>query len=208
MSHSDTPKSFAMVNKLLVFTLCAVLAAPVLAGGYGGRYHYGGHYGGHYGYRHHGGGDDGAALLAGLVIGGLVGYLISEDRHYRRPAYRHGSYARPYTRHDYVGYGYGHDYYSFGRAYSGPVYRREWRRPVPQRQVVRVVPQPRRSTTAAPVDRELAGEGCRMTREYTTTIEVDGRERDAYGTKCLTANGSWILGRPRLVPDFDQPNAD
>lgn len=179
-----------MLKKLLVFTLCAVLAAPVLAGGYGGRYHYGGHYG----YRHHGGGDDGAALLAGLVIGGLVGYFISEDRHYRRPAYRYGRYPRGYTRYDYE---YGHDY-------GGPVYRREAHRPAPRRRVVRVVPQPRRSSAAAPIDREFAGEGCRMTREYTTTIEIDGRERDAYGTKCLTADGSWVLGRPKLVPELHQ----
>lgn len=190
-----------MLRKIMVFAVCAALAAPALAGGYGGRYHYGGHYG----YRHHGGGDEGATLLAGLVIGGLVGYFISEDRHYRRPAYHHRSYRHPYTRQD---YGYGHDYYDLGHDYFEPVYRRQWHRPAAPRQIVRVVPQPRQTAAAASMDRELAGEGCRMTREYTTTIEIDGHERDAYGTKCLVADGSWVLGRPRLVPEFDQPNAD
>jgi len=182
-----------MMKNLLVFTLCAALSAPVLAGGYGGRHYYGGHHGGHYGYRHHGGGDAGTALVAGLLIGGLAGYFISEDHHYRRDGYRHGPYRYRYTHYDYD-----HRY-----DYGGRVYRHEVYRPVAPRRVLRVPPRPQRVTAAAPVDREFAGAGCRMTREYSTTVEIDGRKRDAYGTKCLAADGSWILGRLKLAPEFE-----
>jgi len=166
--------------------LCCVITTAALAGGYGGRYHYGGHYG----YGHHGGGDEGAALLAGLVIGGLVGYFVNESRHHR-PAYRHGRY----YSHRYDDHGYDRLRYSRRPAYRHDSYRPE----VVRREVVRLAPRARRS----PAEGEFAGAGCRMTREYTTTVEVDGRERDAYGTKCLTADGSWILGRPKLVPSFE-----
>lgn len=170
-----------MLKRCFVLLLGAMLAAPALAGGWGGHRYYGGHF--HY--RHHGGGDAGPALLTGLVFGGLVGYLISEDRHYRR-TYRD----EPYWGGPRVGYrSYDPEYREYGYRYREyPAY-------------VRVVPQPRRVVVAG--DPEFAGEACRMTREYTTTIEIDGRQREAYGTKCLAADGSWILGRPKLVPDFD-----
>lgn len=173
-----------MLKRCLVLLLGVTLAAPALAGGYGGRHYYGhgGHFGGHY--RGHGG-DAGAALLAGLVIGGLAGYFINEDRHYRRRAYWNDPYP--------------------GYRYDAPRYRRKHRNygyePGPYREYVRV--PPRTDTVVVPVDREFAGRGCRMTREYTTTIEIDGERHEAYGTKCLTADGSWELGRPKLVPEFD-----
>jgi surface antigen len=157
-----------MIKRLSVLLLCAVLSAPALAGGYGGRYHYGGYY------HHRGGHGDGAALLlGGLVLGGLIGYFVSEDRYYRRSYY-------PTYRHDY-----------YGRPYYGPVYR----------EYVRVVPAPTRVIVRE--SPEFAGRNCRMTREYTTTIEIDGENREAYGTKCLTADGSWVLGAPKLAPEFD-----
>ena len=160
-----------MIKRLLILLLCATLPAPALTGGYGG-YRYGGYYHGH------GDGDEGVALLAGLLIGGLVGYFVSEDRYYRR------SYYPPYR------YDPGYDPY-YGRVYYQPVYR----------EYVRVVPAPPRVVVRD--SPEFAGQSCRMTREYTTTIEIDGRPREAYGTKCLTADGSWVLGAPRLVPDFE-----
>jgi len=161
-----------MHKRILILILCAALPATALAGGYGGRYHYGGHY-----YRHgHGGGDEAAALIGGLVVGGLIGYLISEDRYSRRRAYPVYSYRPdPYYHGGYRDYGY--------REHV-PVRR------APQRVVVRQDP-------------EFAGHQCQMTREYTTTIEIDGELREAYGTKCLTPNGSWVLGRPKLAPEFD-----
>jgi len=169
-----------MIKRALILILCAALPATGMAGGwYGHGFGYnGGHHGGHY--RHGGHGDGkGAALVTGLVIGGLAGWLISEDRHSRRYAYSSYSYDRYpyYDRYRYSGY--------------RPVYREY----VP----VRVVPRP----VVVREDAEFAGQGCRMTREYTTTIEIDGRPREAYGTRCLTANGSWVLGRSRLVPELD-----
>lgn len=169
-----------MIKRALILILCAALPASGMAGGWyghGGGYHGGHHFGGHY--RHGGHGGKGEALLAGLVIGGLAGWLISEDRHSRRYAYSSYSYGRYpyYERYRYSGY--------------RPVYREY----VP----VRVAPRP----VVVRENPEFAGESCRMTREYTTTIEIDGRPHEAYGTRCLTAEGSWILGRPRLVPEFD-----
>jgi hypothetical protein len=172
-----------MLKRYLVLLLCMALTAPALAGGWGGRYHYGygGHFGGHY--RGHGGGDEGAALLAGLVIGGLVGWFINEDRHYyRERVYRDDPYPR--------------DYY-----YAPPTgYRDYGYAPPPPRKYVRVVP---RVEAPSRVEPEFAGRNCRMTREYTTTIEIDGEQREAYGTRCLTADGSWVLGSPKLVPEPD-----
>lgn len=164
-----------MLKRVLVLMLAATLAAPAMAGGWGGHHYYGSHF--HY--RHHGG-DAGGALVAGLVFGGLVGYLISEDRHYRRD----------YWDEPRVGY---RSYYPEYREYG---YRY---REVPAYVVVE--PEPSRVVVSG--DPEFAGETCRMTREYTTTIEIDGEQHEAYGTKCLTPNGSWILGRPKLVPDFN-----
>lgn len=162
-----------MLKRFLVLALCAAMPATALAGGwYGPRHHFGASY--HYG--HHDGGD-GAALLTGLVVGGLIGWFISEDRYYRQRAYPVYSYRRdPYLE-----------------------YRPTYRQPV-QRTYVPVRPAPRRVVVRQ--DPGLAGHQCRMTREYTTTIEIDGERREAYGTKCLTADGSWVLGRPRLVPEF------
>jgi hypothetical protein len=48
---------------------------------------------------------------------------------------------------------------------------------------------------------EFSGSDCLMTREYTTTITISGIDREAYGTRCMTADGGWILGRPKLMPD-------
>jgi hypothetical protein len=169
-----------MIKRALILFMCLALPASVLAGGYGGRYHYGGHYQ----HRHHGGGD-GTALLAGLLVGGLIGYFISEDRHYRRYAYpprryHHDPWYRDRYRHDYRHYGYRGGYY---REYVPA-------RPAPRRVVVREA-------------RRAGGQQCVMTREYTTTVEIDGQPRQAYGTRCMTRDGAWILGQPRLVPEFD-----
>ncbi len=43
---------------------------------------------------------------------------------------------------------------------------------------------------------------CLMTREYTTTVNVDGKKRQAYGTRCMRADKSWVLGPTKLVPKF------
>ncbi|PIU49663.1 MAG: hypothetical protein COS92_05425 [Desulfobacterales bacterium CG07_land_8_20_14_0_80_52_14] len=41
---------------------------------------------------------------------------------------------------------------------------------------------------------------CLQTREYTTTIIIEGKEVQAYGTKCLRPDGSWSYGPAQPVP--------
>lgn len=61
-----------------------------------------------------------------------------------------------------------------------------------------------RPLPAAPVAREYAEpSGCLQTREYTTILNVDGEAKEAYGTRCLRADGSWVFGPPKIAPQFD-----
>lgn len=39
---------------------------------------------------------------------------------------------------------------------------------------------------------------CRETRDYETTIFIDGQEAAAYGTACLMADGTWVAGPMRV----------
>jgi len=41
-----------------------------------------------------------------------------------------------------------------------------------------------------------------MTREYTTTITIDGVDREAYCTRCMVSEGNWVLGRLKLMPEL------
>lgn len=127
----------------------------------------GGHRGGHHG-GHHGGGHVGD-IAAGLIIGGVFGYLINQDR-YR---YNNNYAYRDYRADDYV--------------HSPKVYEQ-------------VEPLPKVIITER--DSEFAGHDCMMTREYTTTITIDGVDKEAYGTRCMTVDGGWILGQPKLMPDL------
>ena len=136
---------------------------------YGGNYHGGYHHGGH----HHNNNDNDEwwALGAGLLIGGLAGYLISENRYAYYPEPRYYSYDEP-------------------AYYASPA------PPV----VTRVYPAP---PPVVPVYSEPAiGPTCLQTREYTTTVDIDGQPREAYGTRCLQADGTWLLGPVKLVPQF------
>jgi surface antigen len=169
-----------MKRPILTTIIALSLAAPAWAGGpyYGGSYYYrpapvygGGyrHYDGYRdrdGYRHHRrhDHDNSGALVGGLLLGGLVGYALSESN-------------RP-------------DYYVTTPAYPAPAYT--------------VVPAPAPVVVQqAEVDPEL-GE-CVMTREYTTTVRIDGRQHRAFGTRCMKPNGTWVLGRPKLDPDEPLP---
>ncbi len=42
---------------------------------------------------------------------------------------------------------------------------------------------------------------CLQTREYTTTMVIEGRTVEAYGTRCLQPDGSWRYGPAQPVPD-------
>ncbi|MFQ5485679.1 MAG: hypothetical protein ACE5DO_10170 [Desulfobacterales bacterium] len=46
----------------------------------------------------------------------------------------------------------------------------------------------------------LKYDSCLQTREYTTTIVIEGRTVEAYGTKCLRPDGSWSYGPAQPVP--------
>jgi surface antigen len=89
------------MKRLTTLTATAVVmglaAAPALAGGYySGGVGYHGYYGGaHFGgrYHHHGHGDTGAALAAGLIFGAALGYALNDHRRdYRYDAYAYDPY--------------------------------------------------------------------------------------------------------------------
>jgi hypothetical protein len=42
---------------------------------------------------------------------------------------------------------------------------------------------------------------CLQPREYTTTMVIEGKTVEAYGTKCLQPDGSWRYGPAQPVPD-------
>ncbi len=154
----------------VVFLLLIFAVATARAGVHGSWY-----------YGHHGHGHDGAAWLAGLAIGGLFGYLISEN-HYRS-GYPHRHVNRRWSYYPYRD-PFAHDW---------PRYRRYRTLAVePSVSLVRTRPS-----------RPAEFSHCRMTREYTTRVEVDGEMKRAYGTKCMRPDGSWELGRAKLVPEFN-----
>lgn len=174
-----TKVSKACMCAALTLALVAGAVSPSAAGwGYRSYYGFGHHYGfgRYYGYGSHfygyGHGGTGAAVLFGL---GLLTILMSQPR------------TRTYDRY----YRYPTTIYRQPRTvYVQPTVR-QVRAPV-QRPAPRVVPRPTRAALPP---------GCLMIREYTTTVMVDGRERDAYGDKCLLADGSWRKGPPKLVPE-------
>lgn len=118
----------------------------------------------------------------------------------------HGSGGH-YGGHHYGGYYYGGDHalaliagIVFGGLVTHYSYSRQQQYRTPQTTVVvdrhaAAVSQPQRIVHRKSSD-------CIMTREYTTTIKLDGKEREAYGIRCMKADGSWVLGLPKLVPEF------
>jgi surface antigen len=121
---------------------------------YGGSYRHHRYHGPYYN-------DAGAALAAGLLVGGLIGYSLDND------SYAATTYVYPYPQ-------------------ATTVYR--------------TIPAPAPATVV--VQQPVAAPECLMTREYTATITVDGRPKQAYGTKCMKADGSWVYGAMNLTPDF------
>lgn len=154
----------------------ALVCAPVWAGGggHGGRggNQYGGHYGGHYG-SHYGG------------------------RNYYPRHYYGGNY---YSGTDvFLGATLG---FVLGAALTPPVYYA----PPPPRVVYRdeyvYAPPPRvvYREPATVVYREPPRDAsCLQTREYTTTVTIDGRQVEAWGTRCLRPDGTWSYGPARTA---------
>ncbi len=156
------------------------ISAPAWAGGsihVGGGYS-SGYYGGHYGYRggyrgHYGGGYHGHGDDAAVAL--FAGLLFGGLLGYAISEDRQYAAART------------HYYQAPPPAH---VHSHYYERPV------QTVP-----TTPAPAFAEPSG--CLQTREYTTTINIDGKAKEAYGTRCLQADGTWLLGPPKLAPQFD-----
>jgi surface antigen len=46
----------------------------------------------------------------------------------------------------------------------------------------------------APRDNE-----CVQTREYTATVTIDGRQVEAWGTRCLRPDGTWSYGPVQIA---------
>jgi hypothetical protein len=57
-------------------------------------------------------------------------------------------------------------------------------------------PPPRPYRNAYPADESYnySGDTCLQEREYTTTVQIGGRNVEAYGTACLQPDGSWKRG--------------
>jgi hypothetical protein len=85
-----------------------------------------------------------------------------------------------------------HDYYYAPRVYRP--HRHHYHEYDQPRVVYREVVPSYRTTT--PSSR------CLQEREYQTTVVIDGKEVEAYGTACLQPDGSWRRGAAKLVPDY------
>jgi len=144
-------------------------------------------------------------MAATPALAGYYGY-----RHYRRPHY-------PRHHHSY------HHHYHGGDVFLGamlgltlgailipppppPVHvYREYPPTVIYRERHVYVPAPGRIETRPVYAAEARPSGdpnCLQTREYTTRITIEGKEVEAYGTKCLRPDGSWSYGPAQPVPDF------
>lgn len=176
------------VKSIIISTVtaaCLTLAGTANAGsshnrGHGGghssaghSYSYGGGHSSYGGHRSRHHGGHGAAY--GLLGFGLGLMLYSAASQPRRGYSTYGS--TPY---------YGSDY-GYERRRAEP-YRYE--------------PAPVRTNVVNPLDTN-ASSSCLQTREYQMVVIIGGEEKNAYGTACLQADGSWLQGPPTVVPDYN-----
>jgi hypothetical protein len=52
----------------------------------------------------------------------------------------------------------------------------------------------------SPAENDFVDSSCLQTREYQTSIRIDGNTVRAYGNACLQPDGSWLKGPPSAVP--------
>ncbi len=149
-------------------------------------------------------------ILLCLAVGGspaLAG--VYGHRHYRHPHfprhhhYGHHHYYHPHGGEIFFGALLG---FTLGALLTPPppVYTyRDYPPPVVYREYV-YVPAPTRIHREPVYSQDAAAldPTCLQTREYTTAITIEGREVQAYGTKCLRPDGSWSYGPARPVPSF------
>lgn len=166
------------------------LPGTAYAGGKFGHIGFSGHFGGHGGHGYH----PRHRTHAGVGVHSRHGFGHRGGHHRSRG--HHGGRGAGYAL---LGFGAGLlTYHSLDRAHdrnraytSGD---RLYRRAEPPRYA------PRPAGQAAAPGAAIAT-SCLQTREYTTTVTIDGREVDAYGTACLQPDGSWVMGAPQMVPD-------
>lgn len=179
------------VKSIIIATVtaaCLTVAGTASAGsshnrGHGGghasfghSYSYGGGHGGHGGFGGHRSRHHGGHGVAyGLLGFGLGVMLLSAASQRNRGYSNYGS--TPY---------YGSDY-GYERRRAEP-YRYE--------------PAPARTNVVNPLN-STASSSCLQTREYQMVVIIGGEEKDAYGTACLQADGSWLQGPPTVVPDYN-----
>jgi len=182
--------------------LIASTSAPGLAGGFSrhhGHHFNHGHHGAHLSHGHLGFRGDGAAAAVILGLGFLTLFLSQRPARYNDPyAYR---YRAPYRYRYRYSYRYPRSYVRPApTVYAPPPARRFQPRVaqprVAQRRVAQLAPNPARAQAQSQFPT-----GCLMIREYRTQIHHNGHAVEAYGDKCLRADGSWIKGVPRLVPE-------
>ena len=117
------------------------------------------------------------------ALAGIYGY-----RHYRQPHYqRYHNHHRHYYRGGDIFFGTVLGF-TLGTLLTPPP-------PPPPVYIYRESPPP------VVHQGEYGAVSCLQTREYTTTIIIEGREVEAYGTKCLRPDGSWSYGPAQPVPD-------
>ena len=170
-----------IISLLAATAMVAVSAAPAMADGYDhhgydhhgydhGGYGYGDGYGhGDY-YGHHEHHDDaGTAIAVGVGIIGLIAVasaLSNQNRHQQRVEH--------YPNNDTGPSG---GWYNPDTA-SGPRY----------------ATNDRANNDRFNDGNSFDASSCVQTREYQTRVTIGGHTRDAYGTACLQADGSWLRG--------------
>ncbi len=178
----------------LIFTIIVILAVvflstPAWANTYGNRS------GDHFGdgrYDHHFNGDRYGHYFGGERINGYSGY--------HRPRHFYGYHG--YHRHRHHRYPF---YFHLGWLFWSPpppiyIYR-EYPRTIIYRD--KYIYDSRPEDYSGSDNRRPANlKPCLQTREYTTTIIIEGKTVEAYGNRCLQPDGSWRYGPARPVPDI------
>ena len=159
-------------NAILTAAVLVATLAAAPAWAGGGRGHGGGHYGGHYN-GHYGG-----------------HYYPSHNHHY-------------YSGTDvFLGATLG---FVLGAALTPPVYYAPPPPRVVYREEVVYAPPPRvvyREPATVVYRDPPRGNGCLQTREYTTTVTIDGRQVEAWGTRCLRPDGTWSYGPAQTAAEY------
>ena len=174
----------------IFFLAVAFISTPVFANRYGNRS------GDHFGYDRYSGhfsGNRYRHYFGGKHHDNHFGYHRSRPFPGHRGHYRHRHYRHPFNFH--LGW-------LFWSPPPPPVYiYREYPETIIYREKYIYNSQPGDYLTSR--NRSLLnGKSCLQTREYTTTIVIEGESVEAYGTKCLKPDGSWGYGPAQPVPDI------